>query len=372
MRKDKLYFFTFLAITTIFIIIAVVSVQYFIKASAAQLLETQLESSKREAKEVASLIGLQMESNLDKEKIISHIQESIENTNLESGFISIFDWSGIEICHPDINKIGRKVSRNESFVSTIKGDVTTQDFYDLLINREQAGGIRDFGGNKFASEIIYLYPVKNSDWIIGAHANLTKIANQINSLRNRFYVIFIIMGFVIILSFVIIVRTIGSTYEKRLEIKNQKLEDEVINLAKLNTALDNYQQKVNEDNSVIPLPQNTTDVGKKRILTYMRNELLPIQTETISYIYTELSITYVMCFDGRRVIANDSLDELFSSLDSNYFFRANRQFIVAISAIEKIIRYGNNQLKIVVKNSKDIDIIISKNKAAEFKQWLSL
>jgi DNA-binding LytR/AlgR family response regulator len=69
---------------------------------------------------------------------------------------------------------------------------------------------------------------------------------------------------------------------------------------------------------------------------------------------------------------NSSLDELYASLDEFNFYRANRQVIIAVQAIQKIIKYGNNQLKIVAQPETNIDVIISKNKAAEFKQWLNL
>ncbi|WP_411029574.1 LytR/AlgR family response regulator transcription factor [Spongiimicrobium sp. 3-5] len=371
MRKDKLYFFTFLAIATIFIIIAGVAIQYFIQASANQLLDTQMESSKREAKEMASLISFELASGLPKDSIVANLQKTIENTNMETGSVSMFDWSGIEICNPDINRVGRQVSPNESFVSRVKDDISSKDFYDLLMSKRQVGGIRDFGSGERESEIIYLYPVDNSDWIIASHANITKISNQIDSLRNKFYVIFTIMGFFIILSSVITVRLIGSAYEKRLELKNQKLENEVINLAKLNRALADYQQKANEEKPQATANQKTSEKGKKRILTYLRNELLPVPTEDIAYIFTEHTVTYVMNFDGTRSVANNSLEELFSNLDGSDFYRANRQFIIAISAIEKIIRYGNNQLKILVNPNSEVDVIISKNRASEFKKWLN-
>ena len=112
---------------------------------------------------------------------------------------------------------------------------------------------------------------------------------------------------------------------------------------------------------------------KRESLTYSRHELLPVSTQDIAYIYTENTITYVVCFDGKKSTSNASLDELFANLDNTYFFRANRQFIIAIAAIDKIVRYGNNQLKILIEPSNaEVDIIISKNRAAEFKKWLNL
>lgn len=370
MRKDRLYFYTFLALTLIFILIAAIGIRYVIKVSANEFLETQLESSKREAKEMASMIGAQLENGIDKETIIKNVQSSIENTDTENGFICMFDWSGREICHPDKTRVGQQVSPNQSFVTTMDGNIDTEDFYKLLSEKKAFGGIREFDEENANSEIIYLYPVANSDWIIGAHANVDKISEKIEGMRNKFYVIFVIMGFAIILSSVLTVRYIGSTYEKRLEARTQHLETEVVSLAKLNKDLDRYQQKVVENKP--PSGELETEASKKRILTYSRNELLPISTDEIAYIYTESTITYVVCFDGRRSTTNTSLDELLGSLDSTYFFRANRQFIIAIAAIEKIIKYGNNQLKIVVNPNSEVDIIISKNKAAEFKQWLNL
>ena len=33
--------------------------------------------------------------------------------------------------------------------------------------------------------------------------------------------------------------------------------------------------------------------------------------------------------------------------------------------------YGNNQLKLIVEKNPDMEILISKNKVADFKQWLN-
>ena len=373
MRKDRLYFFTFLSIAIIFIIIAGVAAQYFVKASANQMLVAQLESGRREAKGIAGLASYQLESGLDKQTVVQNIQKSIQSTNLPSVFVSMFDWSGKEVCHPDITRVGQKMAPNESIVSTVDGEITSEDFYALLKDYGQSDNVDNNGSGEMDTEVIFLHPVANSDWIVGVHANLKLISDQINNLRNRFFIILTIMGFVIILSSVITVRLIGSFYERKLESEKKVLEEEVINLAKLNKALDRYQQKVSE---VKPKQEaisesKKTEETKKRILTYSRHELLPVNIEEIAYIYVENTITYVIDIEGKRSTVNDSLDNLYSDLDSDFFYRANRQFIIAISSIEKIIRYGKNNLKIVMAPDCDIDIIIGKNKASEFKKWLN-
>ena len=374
MRKDRLYLFSFLVVTLIFIIVSSVAIEYFVKFSADRLLNTQLESSKREAKEIATLIEEQIKNDVAKELAIASLQKSISNANIDLGFISMFDWSGKIVCHPDIKKVGQLITPKESFVSSVSDDLTPADFYSLIQLKKESGGIRDFKDGTQESEVVYLYPVSGTDWMIAAHANINKVWNEIEGLRNRFYIILGIMGLVMILTSVMAVRLIGSSYEKKLEAKNEKLSDEVINLAKLNKAVDEYQQRVTQEKVEIEEEPDEEEIGgkRKRILTYTRNELKPIPIEEIAYVFTETTITYVVCFDGNRSTSNLSLDELMSNLDDNFFYRANRQFIIAISAIEKIVKYGNNQLKIVVNPDSAVDIIISKNKAAEFKQWLNL
>ena len=102
MRKDRLYLFTFLSLAIIFLVISSIANSYFVEEAVEEVLSTQLEFSKREAKQMAILIGSQLENGISSDTTISNVQESIENSNLDAGFISVFDWSGKVVCHPDI------------------------------------------------------------------------------------------------------------------------------------------------------------------------------------------------------------------------------------------------------------------------------
>jgi DNA-binding LytR/AlgR family response regulator len=366
MRKDNLYFFTFFSIAIVYLIIASFGVKYFVKASANQLISVQLESSKREANEIAKLIYYQIKNKTEKSIIIDNIQNTIKNTNDNSWFICVFDWSGKEICHPDITKVGQKVSSNETLLSSLKEEKNADRLYELLFENFENTQKEN---NRNKSEIIHIAPVENSDLIVAAHANIDRVSSQIKKLKTNFYIIFSIMGVLIILISFLAVRVIGSHYEKKLELKNTNLETELINLSKLNTDLIDYKERLVEKKETV---DDTIETGKKRILTYMRNELVPIPIDEISYINTENTITYVVVTDGKKSTTNLSLDDIYSDLDATLFFRANRQFIISITAIEKIIKYGNSQLKIVLQSNTNVEIIISKNKAAEFKQWLNI
>ncbi len=349
---------------------------YMVKVSINQLLEIQIKSSKREAREFAELVSSQLASGIDRQTVIGNVQKSIEGTDIETGFVCMLDWSGVQICHPDPQVIGQQTNRNESYVRSIDSEIDSEDFYDLLNDKKPQGGIREFPNEARSHEIIYLYPVKNSDWIIAAHANVDKIEKQINKLKLNFLLVYLLSSAVIVLLCLLTVRFLGSYYEKALETKNEKLAEEVLNLSKLNTDLSNYRSRINkkleDESSEDDIKEGDTVKIKNRLLTYSKDKLISIKVDEIAFIRTENSITCISCLDGKRYTSNSSLDELYNSLDPMLFFRANRQYIISAKGIDEILRYGNNQLKIQLSPSSSDAIIISKNKASEFKKWLNM
>lgn len=366
MRKDRLYLFTFLSIAILFSTIASIAYGYLVKESAHKLLETHLELSQKEAKTYAQFVGDQLLGSRSKDTLVAQIQHSLNDTENKIGFLSIYDWSGKVVAHPDIKKVGLIASPNNAFVSSVNDELTPEAFYELLtVNNTDELKSED---EEQVSKVIALSSIANSDWILAAHIRTDKLNAQLNDFKRRIITTFLLMGLSLVIFSVIILRLLGSKYEQRLELKNEKLEDEVINLSKLNRAVGEYREKVVARESTTPIDDSS---NKKRILTYVRNELVPVTIDEIAYIYTENTITYVVCTDGKRSTTNLSLDELYAQFDDAYFFRANRQFIISISSIDKIVKYGNNQLKIIVTPGSDTSIIISKNKAAQFKSWLN-
>lgn len=363
MRKDKLYFLTFISVTIIYLVVALIAHRFAQRASALELVTSQLEIGKKEARSMATLVGHELNQGIPKDSAVVHFQASIKNTDQEDLFLSIIDWSGRIVCHPAVKKVGQKIGSGSTFVSSVADNLTAEDFYSLL---KQGRNPMDNDNEErgLNSDVFFMYPVQNSDWIVASNVNVASLTTRLDRLQDQLYLIFAILGLIIIPAFVITVRFIGSKYENRLELKNQRLEDEVLNFSKLNRALGDYQQKVTETTAVSEI--------KRRILTQRHNELLSVPTKEIAHIYTENTITYVICFDASRSTTNASLDELYSQLDENMFFRANRQYIIAISSIDKIVKYGNNQLKLLVSPETNSPILISKNRAAEFKNWLNL
>lgn len=373
MKKDQLYLYIFLGLAMIVTVVSYFGMQFLFEASTNQFLKSHIESGKREANDISNLVHFQLESGLTKEQVINNLQKSIENKTPQSQFISMLDWSGNQICHPNPEKVGTQIVADESFLQPVYSEIDPDLFFDLLKNKNDNKHKQPSDFEDSATEIIYLYPVKNTDWIIAAHADTKLIKEGMQQLKINFILIYIIAGIIIVLLSLIIVRIIGRQYEKTLEIKNEGLSKEVLSLSKLNSNLVSYKEKV-ETKEINPKDKESSESeshSKKRILTYVKDFLIAVDTHEISFIYTENSITYICCLDGKVYNSTSSLDELYKDLDKALFFRANRQFILSISAISKIYKYGNNQLKIELTQRSPIPIIVSKNKAAEFKTWLS-
>lgn len=383
MKYHPYYLYTAIALSVLYILMALIAAPFFTRISIQNSLANDIEAAKQEAhiiatNIIATLNSEQPTSQEEKVKLIQTIKTSIEYTNTKNVFNSVFDWSGKFISHPDYNKINEFAPQATELMA---GDnkINEEVLYEIIFKKTDS----------IASEIIHLLPVQNSDMIVASHINKERIIEQAKNLRNKVYIIFLIIGLVTLVFFLATIRIISSYYEKKLELKNTKLEDGVLNLSKLNASLENYQKNLSdfkrereeelkkEEEQVADVasieeekvPKSTT---KQRILTYVRNELLPVATEDISYIYVENTITYVVRKDGKRSTTSESLDLIYSYLDEKSFFRANRQIIVAISAIDTITKFGNSKLKIQVSPTSEIDIIIGKNKAASFKQWLDL
>ena len=109
---------------------------------------------------------------------------------------------------------------------------------------------------------------------------------------------------------------------------------------------------------------------KKRFLISKGDSLIPVNTADIAYIYTEDKAVMLKVFDNTSYFINYSLDDVEQLLDSEQFFRLNRQVVVNITAIDKISHYFNGKLKVNLSPAFASEVLVSRMKASTFKHWL--
>ncbi len=109
---------------------------------------------------------------------------------------------------------------------------------------------------------------------------------------------------------------------------------------------------------------------KTRFLVKNGEQLIPIGQEQVAYFYTANELACLVGRDGRQYLVDYTLEELEAAVDPLQFFRLNRQFIVQVSAIQKIHAYFNGKLKVELRPETSREVLVSREKAPAFKAWL--
>jgi two-component system, LytTR family, response regulator LytT len=109
---------------------------------------------------------------------------------------------------------------------------------------------------------------------------------------------------------------------------------------------------------------------RERFLIKSGQSYFSIESEGIAYFYTESRLTHLVTWQNKDYILDYTLDELEATLDPGVFFRANRQFIVSIKSVKTIHSYFNHKLKVTLQPPPKEELIISRERATEFKNWL--
>lgn len=109
---------------------------------------------------------------------------------------------------------------------------------------------------------------------------------------------------------------------------------------------------------------------KSRFLIKIGEQLKYVNFEDVAYFKVEEGMSHAITFSGNKYPLDHSLDEVENILDPQLFFRINRQFIVKLKSIEKIHSYFNGRLKLNLNPASNSEVIISRERVADFKNWL--
>jgi DNA-binding LytR/AlgR family response regulator len=116
--------------------------------------------------------------------------------------------------------------------------------------------------------------------------------------------------------------------------------------------------------------QMLTRQYKSRFMIRVGEHLKSIEVNDIHYFYSLDKTTFARGADKRQHIVDFSLEQLEDILDPRQFFRVNRKYIICAAAIQDMVSYTNSRLKLNLKGSDDKDIIVSRERVQEFKDWL--
>jgi len=110
---------------------------------------------------------------------------------------------------------------------------------------------------------------------------------------------------------------------------------------------------------------------KERFIVNVRNQWMPVPVNNIACFSKEV-LNYLYLFNGERYLIDYStLDEVEELLDPDKFYRANRQFIINIDAIQSVKSIENSKLLVRLKEpNHKFEIDMSREKTPVFKKWM--
>lgn len=109
---------------------------------------------------------------------------------------------------------------------------------------------------------------------------------------------------------------------------------------------------------------------RKRFLVKHLQQWVPVEVSDIAFFYSEEGTSLFKSRQNQKYSVDYTLDELEKMLDPERFFRANRQFIISVQCVQQINPYFNNKIKLTLTPAPDSEVIISREKATDFKKWL--
>ena len=108
---------------------------------------------------------------------------------------------------------------------------------------------------------------------------------------------------------------------------------------------------------------------KSRFMVKLGEHIRSLTTDQISAFYADGRDVYLITDQGKKFIIDYTLESLENVLDTGVFFRLNRTFILNINAIKDVVVYSNSRLKIIPVNDFGKEMIVSREKVNEFKEW---
>ena len=109
---------------------------------------------------------------------------------------------------------------------------------------------------------------------------------------------------------------------------------------------------------------------KKRFSVKIGQQLKVISIDEVECFYSENKGTYIHTLDNRDYLIDSTLEVVEAEINPKEFYRVSRKFIVPLKAVKEIQVYSNSRLKIILPTYKDDEVIVARERAGDFKEWI--
>ncbi len=109
---------------------------------------------------------------------------------------------------------------------------------------------------------------------------------------------------------------------------------------------------------------------KERFAVHLGRNIVLVNADDV-LCFSKEELIYLVNKDGKKYITDyRSLDEVEELIDPTKFYRANRQYIIALQYIESIRSEESGKIQVKLKHASCPEVTVSKEKAASFRRWV--
>ncbi|MBL7740378.1 MAG: response regulator transcription factor [Chitinophagaceae bacterium] len=109
---------------------------------------------------------------------------------------------------------------------------------------------------------------------------------------------------------------------------------------------------------------------KERFLVKQGQKLLSVPVSQIAYFFSQERFIFFKTTDNQKFLLEYRIEQLESLLSPDRFFRINRSFIISLVSVREIHAYFGNRLKLYLSPDAGKEVIVSRKRVSDFKEWL--
>lgn len=109
---------------------------------------------------------------------------------------------------------------------------------------------------------------------------------------------------------------------------------------------------------------------KERFLVKSGQQLYYVNTEDLACLYADGKLVYALDFAGKRHVMEDNLATIEQQLPPKEFYRVSRHLLVHVKSVRRVHPWFSGRLKLDLQPAPDVDLEVSRDRVAGFKEWL--
>jgi len=295
LKRKSLFLYTFIGILIVIFSMGLIGVSLSMHYMQEKYIQLQVDLNKRRTNTFARMLSRELEQGSSHQAILNRFQSSIEVTDPTKGFLCIFNSTeGRMLCHPNPRMVGMKMNPSLLLENNRTKEITA--FSEAIKNRATLGGILN---NKNQTEITYMRPVANTNWVISAHENIEGIQKEIKRQRIVFGSGFLFFATIIAFLTAWVARKVSSSYERHIENQNELLDNNLKELQILHTDLQGAKLKTEKQRDQIAL-QHKDITDSVQYASRIQQAVLP-PDELIQLLFPN----HFVFFKPRDIISGD-------------------------------------------------------------------